>query len=127
MSTYKKVARHPNTGKWERATFHDDYFAPHVYGVEFPSDGKVYTIEMLEKTELKEFWADDVIEAFSIFMNDYVGEYDHKDLITFLDNIDIQYHARWRDDPQGGGGAVEYYRKKFGKKRDVCEAPVVVE
>lgn len=42
MSTYKKETKHPITGEWELATWQDDYYAQHHYGVFFPSDGKYY-------------------------------------------------------------------------------------
>lgn len=41
MSTYRKPTRNPETGVFELATWHDDYFGRHNYGVEF-SDGEVY-------------------------------------------------------------------------------------
>lgn len=42
MSTYNKLTKHPNTGKWENATWHDDHFGKHKYGVQFPSQPDVY-------------------------------------------------------------------------------------
>lgn len=39
MSTYKQWTKHPATGLWEHATWMDDYFGRHHYGVSFPSDG----------------------------------------------------------------------------------------
>lgn len=44
MSTYFQETKHPETGKWERATWHDDFFGKHLYGVQFPSDGKVFDL-----------------------------------------------------------------------------------
>jgi len=41
MSTYKRKTKHPVTGKWEIATWHDDYFGHYLYGVEF-SDGRIF-------------------------------------------------------------------------------------
>lgn len=41
MSTYKRQTKHPYTGKWESATWHDDLFGQHHYGVIFPSDEKI--------------------------------------------------------------------------------------
>lgn len=41
MSTYWKTTKHPETGKWEKATWHDDHFGKHHYGVEFP-DGSMW-------------------------------------------------------------------------------------
>ena len=35
MSTFKRTTKHPLTGKWEDATWHDDMFGSHVYGVQF--------------------------------------------------------------------------------------------
>ena len=36
------MTKHPNTGKWEKATWHDDLFGSHHYGVIFPSDREKY-------------------------------------------------------------------------------------
>lgn len=38
MSTYSRETKHPKTGAWERATWYDDLFGNHNYGVVFPSD-----------------------------------------------------------------------------------------
>lgn len=38
MSTFNKETKHPKTGKWENATWYDDFFGNHHYGVQFPSD-----------------------------------------------------------------------------------------
>lgn len=56
MSTYFQETKHPETGKWERATWHDDHFGKHLYGVQFPSDGKIFDprdveLETREHTE----------------------------------------------------------------------------
>jgi len=109
VSNYSKATRHPNTGRWEDAEWLDDYFAPHVYGVKF-SDGKVYTVEMVEKKELKEFWADDVITAYN---NLYGKDYPITD---FLNEIDVVYKNRWKADPKGGQGAVKYYQERKFKR-----------
>jgi len=42
------MTKHPVTGKWEKADWLDDYFAPRKYGVRFPSDEKVYVPETIE-------------------------------------------------------------------------------
>ena len=41
MSTYIRKTKHPITGEWHCATWIDDYYGSHEYGVEFP-DGKVF-------------------------------------------------------------------------------------
>jgi hypothetical protein len=38
MSNYIRETRHPRTGQWEQATWIDDLFGRHCYGVVFPSD-----------------------------------------------------------------------------------------
>lgn len=45
-----KQTKHPKTGKWENASWIDDYFGKHHYGVEFPSDKNsyVYDPEIIE-------------------------------------------------------------------------------
>lgn len=40
MSTYSRLTKNPKTGKFETATWIDDYFAHHHYGVRFP-DGSI--------------------------------------------------------------------------------------
>lgn len=42
MSTFIKMTKHPETGKWEEATWYDDMFGHHNYGVVFPSDLKKF-------------------------------------------------------------------------------------
>lgn len=37
MSTYQQWTKHPATGLWEHATWQDDHFGRHHYGVIFPS------------------------------------------------------------------------------------------
>lgn len=39
MSTYHRLTKNPRTKKWQTAVWHDDWFGPRNYGVEFP-DGK---------------------------------------------------------------------------------------
>lgn len=41
MSNYIKKTKHPETGKFEDASWLDDYFGKHRYAVRFP-DGRVY-------------------------------------------------------------------------------------
>jgi hypothetical protein len=47
MSTFKRKTKHPQTGEWEQATWWDDYFGKHHYGVEF-SDGQVFNPEKID-------------------------------------------------------------------------------
>ena len=49
MSTYKMMTKNPDSGLWELATWHDDHFGKHKYGVEF-MDG---TIINPEETDLE--------------------------------------------------------------------------
>ena len=35
MSTYARSTRHPETGEFEPAIWHDDFFGSHHYGVQF--------------------------------------------------------------------------------------------
>lgn len=41
MSNFMRRTRHPETGLMEDATWHDDFFGPHIYGVSFPY-GRMY-------------------------------------------------------------------------------------
>jgi hypothetical protein len=45
MSNYQAKTKHPITGEWEVADWHDDYFGKHIYGVKFPNDPKTYNID----------------------------------------------------------------------------------
>lgn len=40
MSTFKRKTKNPDSGHWEMATWIDDYFGSHRYGVEF-MDGTI--------------------------------------------------------------------------------------
>jgi hypothetical protein len=114
MSNYSKITRHPITGTYEKADYQDDWFGPHMYGVLFTSDKKIYPIEQVNNAQLKEFWAEDVLEAFMA----YVGEDSaspEMDLLVFLEYLDYAYKARWERDPNGGEGAIENEHKKRGK------------
>lgn len=117
MSTYNRITQHPNTKRWEMATWYDDYFAPHVYGVSFPNDTVIYTTEMVSDKELKEFWADDVIAAIREYVTDDERDTSqiHTDslILDFLDRIEKAYKKRWKEDPTSGHGAAEYYKRKF--------------
>lgn len=52
MSTYFRETKHPQTDKWERATWYDDYYGKHHYGVKFP-DGSIFDPEKI-KLETRE-------------------------------------------------------------------------
>ena len=110
MSDYKKVTRHPNKPKYYIATWHDDYFGPHLYGVEFDFDKVIYPAEQVEQAQLKEFWAADVMEAFKSWLptENKSNKYASNDeaLIDFLAHLDFVYQSRWKRDPMGGEGAV---------------------
>ena len=41
MSTYSKQTKHPVTGEWHEATWIDDFYGRHRYGVQFP-DGEMF-------------------------------------------------------------------------------------
>lgn len=99
MSTYSKVTRHPQTGKWELATWHDDYFGHHEYGVEFPSDKKVYPVDIVQPKQIKHYWADDVRAALQEIYHDYgiaAGMSFQLFEVEFLDEIENAYKIRWK-------------------------------
>ncbi len=48
MSTYNQMTKNPDTGQWEDATWIDDYFGPHQYGVRFPSSEQIWGGRELE-------------------------------------------------------------------------------
>lgn len=105
MSSYHQVTKHPVTGKYEKAFWVDDYFMPHVYGVKFPSDEKVYPVDLVDRAQLKTFWVPDVIAAFT-----YLKGFENEEAaITFLNQIEKEYKARWERDPLGGEGAVDWF------------------
>lgn len=47
MSNYKRLTLNPSTQEWEMATWIDDYYGSHRYGVEFP-DGDIYDPSKIE-------------------------------------------------------------------------------
>lgn len=49
MSTYKALTKNPRTGNYEEATWIDDYFGNHHYGVQFEGEDMVYDVD---KTDL---------------------------------------------------------------------------
>ena len=53
MSTFSRLTKNPKTGKFEKATWHDNYFKHYHYGVEF-SDGIVVDPDKI-KLETKPF------------------------------------------------------------------------
>ena len=109
MSTYSKITRHPVTGVYELATWYDDYFGQHMYGVGF-SDQKVYPAEQVSKAQLKEFWVEDVMEAFTRCRP--FKDSENIELIIFLSEVNNAYKRRWERDPTGGEGAVDNLRNK---------------
>lgn len=111
MSNYTKITRHPQMKHYEVAEYLDDYFGHHLYGVKF-ADGKVYPIDQVERTQLQEFWAEDVIAAFRSYIHTYSGVVAEQDVLNFLGRLDQAYHNRWKRDPHGGEGAVDNFRKK---------------
>lgn len=42
MSNFVRRTRHPETGLFEDATWLDDYFGNHIYGVKFPNHERIY-------------------------------------------------------------------------------------
>jgi hypothetical protein len=51
MSTYNRKTKHPVTGIYENATWQDDLFGNHKYGVIFPSDANEINLEKYVGTE----------------------------------------------------------------------------
>jgi hypothetical protein len=103
MSTYKKITKNPSTGLYENATWHDDYFGRHLYGVEF-SDGKIYPPDYL-RDEVKHYWAEDVKKAFGAYMFKYHAPFSDENVVDFLNLLSDEYKARWKRDPASGEGA----------------------
>jgi hypothetical protein len=102
MSSYAKITKHPTTGEYHLARWIDDYFAPHYYGVKFPTDEKVYPVDLVEARQVDNFWKNDVIAAFQ-YVSGFGGNDDA--VITFLNQIEKEYKARWKRDPFRGEGA----------------------
>lgn len=107
MSTYSKITRHPQTGQYEEATWVDDYFGQHLYGVMFKSDDKVYPERQVRDCQLAEFWAEDVMNA----LREWKG-FTEEEILDFLTALNIVYKDRWNRDPASGEGAVENERSK---------------
>jgi len=108
MSNYSEITRHPLTGVYHVAEWTDDYFGPHRYGVRFPDDPVVYPAEQVAQKQLKEFWVADVLETLRAtkVLND-------EQIVAFFNDLNRSYKARWKRDPVGGEGAVDYYRGKY--------------
>jgi len=47
MSTYSKQTKHPITGEWHEATWMDDFYGKHRYGVRFP-DGETFNPDKIQ-------------------------------------------------------------------------------
>src|SRR3954463_14986382 len=112
MSTYSRITRHPNTGQWHKATWHDDYFGEHLYGVEFPDDKVVYPAEQVAQAQLKTFWVADVLETLR------ERGWDDDTVLRFLAKLEQTYKARWQRDPVGGEGAVDWFAELRGDTGD---------
>lgn len=108
MSSYTKITRHPQTGAWEKAFWIDDYFGSHVYGVRFKSDNKVYSTDIVNKKNIQHFWAEDVKDAFAIYLESPIIQTPdiEGDMLLFLNLIEEAYKARWERDPLEGEGAT---------------------
>lgn len=68
MSSYRKWTKHPVTDKWEVAYWLDDALGPHIYGVKFEGDDKVYNpadliLQTDEKRELPEWEGANEVEV----------------------------------------------------------------
>jgi len=107
MSTYQQITKHPWTGKYEDAIWIDDYFGPHLYGVRFPSDDRVFPPDMIQDKEIYDFWSEDVIRAFQWFITNDEGENVYEATIRFLNRVQYEYKKRWERDPDTGEGATE--------------------
>lgn len=105
MSSYTQITKHPQTGVYEKALWIDDYFSPHVYGVKFESDGKVYPVDIVEGKQIYDFWKDDVVNAYLEEFEDEDPETQQQFVVDFLNRIQAQYVARWEEDPLTGNGA----------------------
>lgn len=64
MSTYWRMTKRPDTGKWEKATWMDDHFGRHRYGVLFPSDKRVFKADDYEwQTRQDKTYTQEEVEA----------------------------------------------------------------
>lgn len=107
MSSFSQITKHPLTGEYQKAEYIDDYFGPHVYGVKFAHDEKVWPVDIVDEKQIKTFWAEDVINAWKYLTGFGMNE---TSLITFLNQIEREYKARWERDPLGGEGAMEWFQ-----------------
>ena len=48
MSCFKRLTKHPKTGKWERADWIDNYFGHYYYAVKFPNDDTYYDVRKID-------------------------------------------------------------------------------
>lgn len=118
MSDYKRITRHPTTGKYQIAQWKDDYFGKHRYGVQFGNEIIVYPADQVAEAQLKEFWVDDVLVAFRVYLeqlDDIAPDMMDDELVRFLSNLQAAYEARWERDPINAEGAVNHYLTKYGR------------
>lgn len=116
MSDYKRLTRHPTTGKYQIAQWKDDYFGKHRYGVQFGNEIIVYPANQVAEAQLKEFWVDDVLVAFRVYLeqlDDIAPDMMDDELVRFLSNLQAAYEARWERDPIDAEGAVSYTLNKY--------------
>lgn len=103
MSNFTQYTLHPTTGKWQKATWVDNYHGARAYGVKFPGDPCYYPVK--ELPNIKTFWVQDVLDAAQeVGMDDAAT-------CTFLDAISAAYNRRWERDPTDGGGAAQWLRR----------------
>jgi len=79
MSTFNRLTKNLSTGKWEVATWIDDHFGRHKYGVKFP-DGTIIDPEKqeLETREIVDMPEKDIAQQASEIVNgDRQKDYDH--------------------------------------------------
>lgn len=104
MSDYSRITRHPNDGRYDIATWHDNYFGHGLYGVRFPNDEVVYPASQVEQAQIATFWVADVLETLR------ERGWDDETIVRFLEKLQETYKRRWQRDPIHGEGAVEWYR-----------------
>jgi hypothetical protein len=98
MSNYIQKAYNPKTGKIEDASYIDDYFGKHQYGVAFP-DGRIY-----KDWEVKPYYEDIPAQANNTEQNkelnkniEEIYEVIHTGGCNDLNNIDDNYEKKSKE------------------------------
>jgi len=147
MSTYSKQTKHPITGEWHKATWIDDYYGKHNYGVQFPNSD----IFDPEKTKLEtrddkpvtytEKRFEDYLETVCVeanpsvldddmpdFFDAWLGNQDVEDMIRHCNNfLATAIHQAIAEDRKRVRGVIEKLYEEFSVHPNENDREYMVE